>query len=153
MVRLLARCADARRARRMRVHATMTRLQDDCERFDRAGGYCIEGKDCTCEPPHATDARLCECSYGLAGGFRVHDCDCPVHGPMPRNIDPRVHEGKFDQFYVENEPQAAGTRVDEEYLPDQDTCSHRMWRRSFDILTCTRCAAVIGYAGPEGGRE
>ena len=29
------------------------------------------------EPP------TCECSRGLAGGFRVHDCDCPVHGPMP----------------------------------------------------------------------
>lgn len=29
-------------------------------------------------------AKFCTCSYGLAGGWRVHDCDCPVHGPMPQ---------------------------------------------------------------------
>jgi hypothetical protein len=27
---------------------------------------------------------MCECSYALGGGYRVHDCDCPAHGPMPR---------------------------------------------------------------------
>lgn len=27
-------------------------------------------------------SESCECSYALGGGFRVHDCDCPEHGPM-----------------------------------------------------------------------
>jgi hypothetical protein len=40
---------------------------EGCERFDSAGGYCIEGKDCSCgwyqvytevPPPHATPNRV-----------------------------------------------------------------------------------------------
>lgn len=45
-----------------------------CERC--GGGVELEDVECL--------GRACECSYALAGGFRVHDCDCPVHGPMPR---------------------------------------------------------------------
>jgi hypothetical protein len=33
----------------------MTDRVPDCERWDRAGGYCIEGKDCTC---HASSNRV-----------------------------------------------------------------------------------------------
>jgi len=36
------------------VNATQDRVPD-CERWDRAGGYCIEGKDCTC---HASSNRV-----------------------------------------------------------------------------------------------
>lgn len=45
-----------------------------------------------CDPHAAPDraAMSCECSYGLAGGFRVHDCDCPVHGPMPERMLPTL---------------------------------------------------------------